>query len=186
MSYQSSQDLGWSTLREIYDPLTGHNLNIKHKSLQEKLSKLNKNCDKAKKIIKPRPYNWLTISYKETSKWDLIKDYIVKEPNVEMILSIGDTGGRGTTARNQMYETLWDILTKFGLISPLENVANNDITHYNGKIESPTFLETRIPDTRIVEYFKNNKISYYNRRTQKYEYDSYLNYSSEHKIYTEG
>ena len=117
-----SKNYGWTTNRNIYDPLTSESLNLLTIPQKDKLSRLNKNCVKARKLLDTPHTPTKKISFRETTKWKLITNHIVNKPNVLDILNIGDTGGRGPLAKNQMYETLWDILIKFGLCPQLENV----------------------------------------------------------------
>jgi hypothetical protein len=115
----------------IYNPIDGTLLQG-----PDNLKQLNKLCYKARNKLQQLQYtSRLSLDYSNITKWQLITDYIAENPNVEDILNISDTSNPNT-AKNKMYETLWDILIKFNFTNIQKGISNENIHHYNGKIEN--------------------------------------------------
>lgn len=115
----------------IYNPIDGTLLQGPNN-----LKQLNKLCYEARnKLQKLQSSSRLSLDYSNITKWQLITDHIANHPNVEDILNISDTSNPNT-AKNKMYETLWDILVKFNLTNIQKGISNENIHHYDGKIEN--------------------------------------------------
>ena len=140
----------------LYNPLTGES--IANYSIPEQISLINKNCSRSRlelnKLLNASKSSLDPIDFSKTSKWEFIVDYISKEPDVQNILSRQATSNTNT-ARNQLYEDLWDIIVKFNLIDILQN--KSDISHYSGKIDKGDFPTTKIKDMK--EYFKRDDLT---------------------------
>jgi hypothetical protein len=95
----------------IFNPLSGIQLNE-----PDKLKQLNRLCYQAREAIQTdnRAHPKYELDFSHTTKWDLITKYIINAPNVEEILNISDTSVPHT-AKNKIYEALWDILVKFNM-----------------------------------------------------------------------